>query len=147
MTIRNVRYIQPGVVAAEIGEHFCSGILQASIEARDGEIPSMIADWIGTGNVVAPYVPPPLTADGYAAGIQAHVDATAKARGYADGTAFAGYSTSTIPAWAAEAATFVAWRDAVWIYAYTQLAKVQGGQRAMPTLSDFVAELPAIKWP
>ena len=30
----------------------------------------------------APYVPPPLTADDYAAGIQAHVDATAKARGY-----------------------------------------------------------------
>ena len=90
---------------------------------------------------------PSPSADDYAAAIQRHVDATAKARGYADGVGLAGYSTSTIPTWAAEAQTFIAWRDSVWIYAYTELAKVQGGQRTTPTVEALVAELPVVVWP
>jgi len=83
----------------------------------------------------------------YAAAIQSHVDATAQAKGYADGVALAGYSTSTIPAWSAEAQAFIAWRDAVWIYAYTELAKVQAGQREAPTIAGIIGELPSIVWP
>ena len=90
---------------------------------------------------------PSPSADDYAAAIQRHVDATAKARGYADGVGLAGYSTSTVPTWAAEAQTFIAWRDSVWIYAYTELAKVQGGQRTTPTVEALVAELPVVVWP
>jgi len=52
-----------------------------------------------------------------------------------------------VPQWAAEAAAFAAWRDAVWTYAYAELAKVQAGQRAQPTVTDLIAELPAIIWP
>ncbi len=87
------------------------------------------------------------TLDAFSVAIQKHVDTTAKSRGYADGMALAGYSASTIPAWAAEAAAFISWRDQVWIYAYTELAKVQGGQRATPTIDGLIAELPAITWP
>lgn len=87
------------------------------------------------------------TATDYANAIQAHVDTTAKAKGYADGVALAGYSTSTIPAWSAEAQAFIAWRDAVWIYAYTELAKVQAGQREAPTIAGIIGELPSIVWP
>lgn len=100
-------------------------------------------------DVLRPYglTGPHVTEQDYAAAIQWHVDATAKSKGYADGVALAGYSTSTIPAWAAEAAAFIAWRDQVWIHAYTELAKVQGGQRATPTIDGLIAELPAITWP
>ncbi|SDJ19164.1 Putative peptidoglycan binding domain-containing protein [Agrobacterium fabrum] len=39
---------------------------------------------------------------------------------------------------------FVAWRDNVWVYAYRQLAKVQGGQRSQPTIEQFLAEIAPI---
>lgn len=87
------------------------------------------------------------TATDYANAIQAHVDATAQGNGYADGVALAGYSTSTVPAWSAEAQAFIAWRDQVWVYAYTELAKVQGGQREAPTIAGIIGELPSIVWP
>jgi hypothetical protein len=79
--------------------------------------------------------------------IQKHIDATARGKGYGDGVALSGYATSTIPAWASEAQAFISWRDAVWIYAYTELAKVQGGQRSIPTIADLITELPQITWP
>lgn len=94
----------------------------------------------------APLVQPATESD-YAAAIQAHVDSTARSKGYADGFALAGYATSTIPQWAAESAAFVAWRDAVWVYAYQELAKVQSGERQQPAIKNLVAELPSIIWP
>lgn len=103
--------------------------------------------YLAGGGTIDLYVPPAPTAETYAAAIQAHVDATAKAKGYADGVALAGYSTSTIPTWASEAATFIAWRDQVWLHAYTELAKVQAGQRTAPTVEVFLTELPAKQWP
>lgn len=112
----------------------------------DIESGGMLA-YLAGGGVIEPYVAPPLTADQFAAAIQSHVDDAAKSKGYADGVALAGYSTSTIPTWAAEAQAFIAWRDQVWIYAYTELAKVQGGQRTTPTVEALVAELPVVVWP
>lgn len=91
--------------------------------------------------------PEPPTEAAYAAVIQAHVDATARGRSYNDGVHLASYVASAVPAWAAEAAVFVAWRDAVWVYAYQQLAAVAAEQRAQPTPAELVAELPAIVWP
>jgi hypothetical protein len=92
---------------------------------------------------------PPPPADpqvAFAAAIQSHIDATAKARGYADGVACASYVASTVPAWADEARLFIAWRDAVWVYAYQQLAAVQTGARPMPEVATIIGELPAIGW-
>lgn len=91
-------------------------------------------------------VPAPEQID-YQNAIQAHIDATAQDRDFHDGVHAASYYNSTIPNYAADAATFVAWRDAVWVYAYTEMAKVQGGQRAQPSVGELVAELPAIAWP
>lgn len=84
---------------------------------------------------------------GFQAAIQALVDQTAASRSYADGNALAGYVASTVTAWAAEATAFVAWRDAVWTYAYTELDKVRAGEREAPTVEAFIEELPAIEWP
>jgi len=94
-----------------------------------------------------PAPPPPPTVTDYGHAIQSHIDGTAQARGYDNGVALVSYLSSTNPSWAAEAATFNTWRDAVWAYAYGELAKVQGGQRAQPTIAEFVAELPQVVWP
>lgn len=83
----------------------------------------------------------------YAAAVQARIDAAARARGYADGVALASYATSTVPAWNAEAGAFVAWRDAVWSYAFAQLAAVEAQQRSQPSVAELVGELPAMTWP
>lgn len=90
--------------------------------------------------------PPPLTQDDYVAAIEAHVDATAKARAYGGAVLLASYVSSTIPQWQAEAVAFVAWRDAVWVSAYATLAAVQGGATP-PTIEQFIAGLPPITWP
>jgi hypothetical protein len=88
-----------------------------------------------------------VTVDDYVGAIEAHVDATATAKAYGGTASLASYVNSSVPAWAAEATTFVAWRDAVWTYAYGELAKVQSAQRAQPSVAELIAELPAIQWP
>lgn len=81
------------------------------------------------------------TLEDYRAAIRAHVDATAQARDYDNAVSCASYVNSTNPQWAAEAQAFVAWRDAVWAYVFAELAKVENGERAAPTVEVFVAEL------
>lgn len=83
----------------------------------------------------------------YANSIQQHIDSTAQIRQYSDGISLASYDSSTNPAWAAEAQTFVAWRDAVWVYAFTELEKVKAGTRPQPSIDELLAELPVISWP
>lgn len=79
--------------------------------------------------------------------IQEHVDAAPMEKLFRDGVTMASYVASTNPQWAAEAQAFVAWRDAVWAYAFAELDKVLLGQRPQPTIPDFIAELPPIVWP
>lgn len=83
----------------------------------------------------------------YQNAIQSHVDSTAVSRSYDSGISLAGYVNSTIPAWAAEAQTFIAWRDAVWVYAYQEMDMVQTGKRVQPSVAELMAELPQIRWP
>lgn len=83
----------------------------------------------------------------YQAAIEAHVDAVARERGYSSAVSCASYVSSTNPLWQAEAGTFIAWRDAAWVYAFAELASVQSGNRAVPTVDEFIAELPVIEWP
>lgn len=83
----------------------------------------------------------------YSAAIQTVVDTAPAERLFRDGVTLASYVASTNPQWAAEAQTFVAWRDQVWAYSYTELEKVLTGQRPQPTIEEFIAELPVIQWP
>ena len=76
-----------------------------------------------------------------------HVDAVAAERGYMNGVSCASYKDSTHPEWAAEASAFIAWRDAVWVYAFQELDKVQNDLRPQPTIEEFIGELPVISWP
>ena len=58
----------------------------------------------------------------------------------------ASYVYSTVPAWAAEATAFVAWRDAVYLAAFGTLGKVQQGAPA-PGIAALLAGLPEMDWP
>lgn len=85
----------------------------------------------------------------FRAAIQAHVDATAMSKLYNDSVTLASYDTLSQPnaAWKAEAAAFVIWRTAVWEYVNGQLLLFGAGEREIPTIEDFIAELPVIVWP
>lgn len=104
----------------------------------DEEQAAIIADYEA-------YVAAPKIID-YQTAIQAHVDETARSREFNDGVTLVSYVNSTFEAWANEARAFVAWRDQVWLYAYTELDKVQSGKRERPTVEQIVAELPLIAW-
>ncbi|AWC25444.1 hypothetical protein CO731_04941 [Aminobacter sp. MSH1] len=100
-----------------------------------------------TGQFTRPEVPEPApTVDDYKNAIVAMLDAMAQQRRYDNAVSISTYVNSTNPQWAAEAAAYVAWRDAVWVYAYAELMRVETGQRPQPSVIDFLAELPSMVW-
>lgn len=103
--------------------------------------------WLDAGGAVSSRPPQPATMGDYRFAIQAHIDATAQARNYDSGLTCASYTGSTNPAWAAEATAFVAWRDDVWTYAYSEFAKVQAGERPQPSIAEIIGDLPVMTWP
>jgi hypothetical protein len=80
------------------------------------------------------------------AAIDATVEATARSRSYNSAAHLASYVASTVPAWAAEAQAFVAWRDGVWVTAIAALTAAQATGVA-PTQAALLASLPQIAWP
>lgn len=98
-----------------------------------------------------PPVPEPPTPEqvieAFRAAIQSHVDAQAVSRRYDSGNSLATYVNSTNAQWAAEAVAFVAWRDAVWAYAYGEMDRVLNGDREQPTIDELLEELPEMEWP
>lgn len=83
--------------------------------------------------------------------IVSHIDnllnATALSKQYGSAVACATYATSSNPQWAAEAAAFISWRDAVFVYSIDIQTKVLADQIPIPTLEEFTAGLPVITWP
>jgi len=74
--------------------------------------------------------------------VQKHLDAIAKSYGYDNVMSACSYAAYTNP-YQIEGQSFIAWRGAVWQYAYAQLQLVQTGQRLEPTINELIAELPA----
>jgi len=91
--------------------------------------------------------PPAPTVADYQVAIVSMMDAKAQERRYDSAVSISTYVNSTNLAWAAEAQAYVAWRDAVWTYAYAELDKVMAGERAQPSVEGFLAELPQMIWP
>lgn len=91
--------------------------------------------------------PKGLAPEDYEASIQEIVDDTAREKQFRDGVTLASYANSTVDLWASQALAFIAWRDNVWQYSYSELSKVLAGDRAQPTIADFLLELPEMVWP
>lgn len=68
-------------------------------------------------------------------------------KSYSSGVSCASYSDSTNAQWAAEAQSFIDWRDRCYEYGYNYLAEAQGGQIPNPNLEDFLSGLPTMEWP
>jgi hypothetical protein len=99
------------------------------------------------GRFVAVAVADPVpSVEQYRRAIQSLIDSKAVALQYDSGATLASYVNSTIEQWAAEAQAFVAWRDAVWLYALAELDKVQRGESNQPSVEAFLAELPVFEW-
>jgi hypothetical protein len=134
-----------------------AGMVVNVIEVEAGLIPDWALGWpvltgaagIGwtwDGQAFAPPQPPvpePLTIEACRAAVQAHVDAVAVSRLYDSGVSLASYLGSTNPAWAAEAAAFVGWRDAVWTRVHALWVEAPDDL----TPEDVIAALPEITWP
>lgn len=103
---------------------------------------------LDSGTSIEPHSLPPPSSAQCAAMIEAHIDAVAKSRGYASGISVASYAGSSVAKWAAESTAFVAWRDAVWLFAHERLAAVQAGSPPAPATTEaLIAELPVMTWP
>ncbi|MFB1009096.1 MAG: hypothetical protein QMB85_08430 [Sulfurospirillum sp.] len=73
--------------------------------------------------------------------IQDHLDAKAKLKGYDNILSACSYA-SVPNDFQAESQAFVVWRASVWSYGYTQLSLIKSGGRALPSIEEFIAELP-----
>lgn len=131
-------------VQVEVGWHW-GGILPEWLPVPDDVFGGYIQNPDGTFSEPAPVAAVPNLND-YEAAIQGYVDDTARSKLFRDGVTLASYTASTNPQWAAEAEAFVAWRDQVWAYAYQELARVQGGDREQPSVTQILSELPLINW-
>lgn len=143
-------------LAAAVAEFAAARAAHAETEGEPAPVAHPLVERIvvtgGAFEIVEPPEPEPVpetppTLSGFRLAIQAHIDAAAASRSYDSGVTCASYLGSTVPAWAAEAAAFVAWRDAVWAHAYLELAKVEAGTRETPTIAGFLGELPEPAWP
>lgn len=79
--------------------------------------------------------------------VQAHLDATAKERGYDGILSLCSYATSSVAKFAAEGQAGVNWRDAVWADATLTLEQVLAGAISAPTAEELIAALPPMVWP
>lgn len=127
------------------------GIPGNAIEISENDWLDFIANpgsrkWLSGVIVVVnpPEIAPAIT--DYENAIHNLVDSIAREKQFRDGVTLASYIGSTVPVWAAQAQTFVAWRDAVWQYVYQQLEQFQLGLREQPSVADFLTEIPAIDW-
>jgi len=88
-----------------------------------------------------------LMVDSIQTAIQSMMDKEAQSVGYDSLLSVCTYATSPNVKFQAEGQYFVARRDDIWTYCYTELAKVEAGTRAMPTVDEFLLELPALSLP
>ena len=79
--------------------------------------------------------------------VDAHVEATAKSKGYNGAAHLASYAASSVTSWANEATTFIEWRDAVWLTVFDKLSRVTSGLELPPeNATTMIDELPDIVW-
>lgn len=148
MIIETVEEAGDGIIVQERRE----GLIHRRVIYFGADIsgePRQVQDFAAKMDFAAktPLPPPPLTQADFSAALQAHIETTAASRGYDSSASLVSYSESTNAQWANEARAFIAWRDAVWEYAYAVLASVEPGQRSAPTVHGLISELPTLVWP
>jgi hypothetical protein len=90
---------------------------------------------------VAPHVEPVDVKAQLTAVVQAHLDATARTRGYDSIVSACSYAGAPNQ-FQAESQQFLAWRANVWTKCYEVMADVDSGARPVPTAEHLISELP-----
>lgn len=80
------------------------------------------------------------------AAVDAHINATAQAKGY-DSRITCALRAGYVNPWQAEGAAFGVWMDNCYTYCYQVMADVQAAVRTVPTEAELIAELPPMVWP
>ena len=95
-----------------------------------------------------PYVAPTQkeTEAQYTSAAQSYLDGFARTKTYDGILSACTYATSTNSRLVGEGQRCVELRDAVWETAFTILNDVQSGKRPIPTIEQFIAELPKLTW-
>jgi len=111
---------------------------------------------LGANNVIgtrdpATVVPPQPTIQqiivSLEAAVQTYIDSIAQKKGYDNGVSCASYSTSTNVTFAADAKTFIAWRDSVWTTCQTiENTDLTAVPPTVPTSTAVIAALPVAPW-
>ena len=84
----------------------------------------------------------------FQAAVDNHIETTAQSRDYNSAAHLVGYINSTVPPWKAEAETFIAWRDQVWLFVFEKLAQVEAGEIEAPSSPEaLIGWIPEIEWP
>ena len=81
------------------------------------------------------------------AAIQARLDDFARTRGYDNALACISYAASPVARFRDEGLYMLLVRDAAWLSAFRIFDAVEAGERDMPSVEDFMAELPELRWP
>ena len=127
--------------------------IKGSFDVPIDELPQWAIDAIGVWEARLdeinnpPVVDVPLTQQDFINAIKKLLHDMAVARNYESEYSIASYASSTNLVWKADAETFISWRDGVWLYAYSELALIQAGEKPIPTIEEFIAGLPTIVWP
>lgn len=81
----------------------------------------------------------------YEVAIQNHMDSTAQSAGYDDIYTVVTYAEEpSVIKFQNDGKAFRKWRSLVWAYAYEQLDLVLSGERSIPTIDEFILELPQL---
>lgn len=83
----------------------------------------------------------------YAVAVQQRLDEFARTRGYDNILSAASYVNSSNAKFAVEGQCAIAARDAMWEKFYEIVAQVESGNCQLPSLDEFIAELPVLQWP
>lgn len=114
----------------------------------DSGYESKLASALEVGTAVLPPDPPPterIIAQ-YTAALDRHIDDVAHDDQWDNRItciARAGYPNP----WQQRAIAFGTWMDTCYALAYQIMAEVQGGVRQLPSIAEFIAEMPVMEWP
>ena len=81
----------------------------------------------------------------FVASLESHYDSVARAKNY-DNRYTCALRAGYAGPFQSEGQSFAQWMDECNAYGYQELAKIQNGLRQMPTIEQFLSELPAAPW-